>query len=44
MKKDEKKKLLGHLKKDTKEFREQIKEDVKLKKSIMSNKSAPKKK
>lgn len=39
MKKSEKKKLLKHIKKDDKEFRGQIKDDVKLKKSIMSKKS-----
>lgn len=30
-----KKKVLKHLKEDTKEFKEQIKDDVKLKKSLM---------
>lgn len=33
-----KKKIVKHLKKDTKEFKEQIKEDVKLKKNLMSKK------
>lgn len=35
MKKEEKKVLLKHIKKDDKEFRDQIKEDVKLKKKIL---------
>jgi hypothetical protein len=39
MKKTEKKMLIKHIKKDDKEFRGQIKDDVKLKKSIMSKKS-----
>jgi len=39
MKKAEKKMLIKHIKKDDKEFRGQIKDDVKLKKKIMSKKS-----
>lgn len=39
MKKSEKKMLVKHIKKDDKEFRSQIKDDVKLKKKIMSKKS-----
>ena len=34
----EKKTLLNHIKKDDKEFRSQIKDDVKLKKQIMKTK------
>lgn len=33
-----KKKVLKHLKEDTKDFKEQIKDDAKLKKSLMSKK------
>jgi hypothetical protein len=40
MKESEKKNLLKHIKKDDKEFRSQIKDDVKLKKQIQ--KSSPK--
>lgn len=36
MKASEKKMLIKHIKKDDKEFRSQIKEDVKLKKQILS--------
>lgn len=36
MKSSEKKMLLKHIKKDDKEFRDQIKDDVKLKKEILS--------
>lgn len=44
MKTTEKKKLLKHIKKDDKEFRGQIKDDVKLKKQILKSKSdCPKK-
>jgi hypothetical protein len=39
MKEKEKKMLLKHIKKDDAEFRGQIKEDVKLKKKIMSKKT-----
>lgn len=39
MKSSEKKMLLKHLSKDDKEFRSQIKEDVKLKKKIMTSKA-----
>jgi len=42
MKSSEKKMLVKHIKKDDKEFRSQIKEDVKLKKSLKVTK--PKKK
>lgn len=35
MKQSEKKTLLKHIKKDDKEFRDQIKDDVKLKKQIL---------
>lgn len=38
MKKAEKKMLIKHIKKDDKEFRGQIKDDMKLKKKIMSKK------
>ena len=38
MKTSEKKKLLKHLSKDSKEFRAQLKEDEKLKKEIMKPK------
>jgi len=38
MKKSEKNMLLKHIKKDDKEFRDQIKEDVKLKKSLKVDK------
>lgn len=34
-----KQKILKHLKEDTKEFKEQIKDDSKLKKKLMSKKS-----
>lgn len=34
MKDKEKKKLLNHINKDTKEFKQQLKEDVELKKSM----------
>lgn len=40
MKKSEKKMLVKHINKDDKEFRGQIKDDVKLKKAIMSKKSS----
>lgn len=40
MKKSEKKMLVKHIKKDSKEFKGQLKEDVKLKKAIMSKKSS----
>ena len=39
MKKSEKKMLVKHINKDSKEFKSQIKDDVKLKKKIMSKKS-----
>lgn len=39
MKKSEKKMLVKHIKKDSKEFKDQLKDDVKLKKKIMSAKS-----
>ena len=39
MKKSEKKMLVKHINKDDKEFKGQIKDDVKLKKNIMSKKS-----
>jgi len=39
MKKSEKKMLVKHIDKDDKEFKSQIKDDVKLKKKIMSKKS-----
>ena len=39
MKAKEKKMLLKHIKKDSAEFKGQLKDDVKLKKSIMSKKS-----
>lgn len=38
MKKKEKEKIVKHLKKDDKEFREQIKEDQKLKKALKVSK------
>jgi hypothetical protein len=38
MKQAEKKMLVKHIKKDDKEFRDQIKDDVKLKKKIMKSK------
>lgn len=38
MKNGMKKKVLKHLKEDTKEYKEQIKDDVKLKKTLMSKK------
>lgn len=38
MKKSEKKMLIKHIKKDDKEFMGQIKDDMKLKKAIMSKK------
>ena len=40
MKKSEKKMLVKHIKKDDKEFRSQIKDDMKLKKKITSKKSS----
>lgn len=40
MKKSEKKMLVKHIDKDDKEFKSQIKDDVKLKKKIMSKKSS----
>lgn len=40
MKKSEKKMLVKHINKDDKEFKSQIKDDVKLKKKIMSKKSS----
>ena len=43
MKASEKKTLLSHIKKDDKEFRAQIRDDVKLKKSIMKTKMEKKK-
>lgn len=43
MKQSEKKNLLKHIKKDDKEFRNQIKDDVKLKKQIMKSKPTVKK-
>jgi hypothetical protein len=39
MKKSEKKMLVKHINKDDKEFKGQLKDDVKLKKKIMSKKS-----
>ena len=42
MKNSEKKKVIKHLKEDTHEFKEQIKDDSKLKKMLMAKK--PKKK
>lgn len=42
MKKAEKKMLVSHLKKDDKEFRAQIKDDVKLKKEILKSKPGKK--
>ena len=39
MKNSMKKKVVKHLKEDTKEFKEQIKDDAKLKKSLMSKKT-----
>jgi hypothetical protein len=39
MKKDLKKKVIKHLKEDTKEFKGQIKDDVKLKKEIKNSAS-----
>jgi hypothetical protein len=39
MKKAEKKMLVKHINKDDKEFKGQLKDDVKLKKKIMSKKS-----
>lgn len=38
MKNGMKKKVLKHLKEDTKEFKEQIRDDAKLKKSLMPKK------
>lgn len=38
MKASDKKKVISHLKKDTKEFKEQIKEDAKLKKMLKKKK------
>jgi hypothetical protein len=43
MKQSEKKNLLKHIKKDDKEFRNQIKDDVKLKQQIMKSKPTVKK-
>ncbi len=43
MKQAEKKTLLKHIKKDDKEFRAQIKDDVKLKKQIVKTKTERKK-
>lgn len=43
MKTSEKKSLLKHIKKDDKEFRSQIADDVKLKKQIMKSKPEKKK-
>ncbi len=43
MKALEKKKLLSHIKKDDKEFRAQIKDDVKLKKEVIKSKTERKK-
>jgi hypothetical protein len=43
MKASEKKTLLKHIKKDDKEFRAQIKDDVKLKKDIIKSKTERKK-
>jgi len=40
MKKSEKKMLVKHINKDDKEFKGQIKDDVKLKKKIMSKKTS----
>lgn len=37
MKNGEKKKVIEHIKKDDKEFRKQIKEDVKLKKELKAS-------
>ena len=42
MKKSEKKMLVKHIKKDDREFRDQIKDDVKLKKKILKTKSTKK--
>lgn len=42
MKSTEKKTLLKHIKKDDKEFRNQIKDDVKLKKEILKSKTEKK--
>ncbi len=39
MKNGMKKKVLKHLKEDSKEFKSQLKDDVKLKKTIMSKKT-----
>ncbi len=39
MKKQEKEKIIKHIKKDDKEFRQQIKEDEKLQKSLKVKKS-----
>lgn len=44
MKTSEKKTLLKHIKKDDKEFKNQIKDDVKLKKEIMKSKPEKRKK
>lgn len=43
MKASEKKMLVKHIKKDDKEFRAQIKDDVKLKKEILKSKMEKKK-
>lgn len=42
MKASERKTLLKHIKKDDKEFRDQIKDDIKLKKQIIKAKSEKK--
>lgn len=42
MKASEKKSLIKHIKKDDKEFRGQIKDDMKLKKEILKSKTEPK--
>ena len=44
MKASEKKNLLKHIKKDSQEFRDQLKEDVKLKKQILKSKTEKKRK
>jgi hypothetical protein len=43
MKKKEAKMLISHIKKDDKEFRSQIKDDVELKKKILQSKKTSKK-
>lgn len=42
MKKEEKKTLLSHMKKDDKEFRSQLKDDSELKKKLIGNKKKKK--